>query len=288
MRSIILLTLAFSLATSAFAATERSSLKSAYDKGQIKIAATTTGKSYKSRALKLQITNTTRDALSLTIDPALIFKPDEDQYQQLVLPAEEMLALAPGGHAEMEVQTFCGKKEASAPGDKLTYKLWKQGDSTLIKVSQYIRKNKLYDALGQQAIWAITDHSDLDAIIDPERPKQSTELLALLVKLTGRPTPEYFRLYKLDTTAGQPVFQKRVLKIVANMDWKLETPRNLTLGIYNRTGDLVQGVFEEKPMPKGGYRMQVQFEAEGAPPGPYYMRLKDGDALMKVIKVVVD
>jgi hypothetical protein len=269
-------------------AAERTTLKAAIERGQVKIVATTTGKSYKDKALKLQLTNTTRDALNITVDPALIFKPEEEGYQHLVLPAEEMLALAPGGHGEIEVRTFCGKASAMGPGSKLTYKFWKQGDSSLIKVTKYIKKNNLYDELGQHAVWAITDNHDLDGIIDPARPKESAELLALLVKVTGRPTPPYFRLYKLDTVAGQPVFQKRVLKIVANVEWKLAEAKKLTMGIYNQTGDLVQGVFEEKPMAKGSYKMQVQFEAEGAPKGAYYMRLKEGDILMKEVKVVVD
>jgi hypothetical protein len=263
-------------------------LKAAMEKGQVKVVATTTGKSYHSKALKLQLSNTTKERLQLSIDPALIFTPLEPGYQDLVLPAEEMIALAPGATAEIEVQTFCGKLHASAPGGKLTYKLWKQGDSTMIKVTQYIRKHNLYDGLGQNAIWALTDGHDLDGIIDPERPKISAELLALMTKLTGRPTPEYFKLYKLDTVAGQPVFQKRVLKIIASIEWKLEAPKSLTLGIYNQEGSLVQGVFEDKPMAKGGYKMQVQFEAEGAPPGNYFMRLRDGNTLMKEIKVTVD
>jgi hypothetical protein len=263
-------------------------LKAAIEKGMVKVAATTTGMVYHGKALKLQVSNTTRERLQITVDPALIFRPEDKAYQDLVLPAEEMLAIAPGSMVEIDVQTFCGKLHASAPGAKLSYKFWKQGDSNLIKVTQYIRKNQLFDYLGQQAVWVITDGNDLEGIIDPAKPKQSADLLALLVKLTGRQAPEYFRYYKLDTVAGQPVFKKRVLKIITNIDWKLEEASPVTLGIYNATGDLVQGVLDEKQMAKGGYRMQVQFEAENAPPGAYYMRLKRDDKLMKEIKVTVE
>ena len=263
-------------------------LKTAMERGQVKVVAITTGRNYHSKALRLRISNTTKERLQLSIEPALIFAPVQPEFQDLVLPAEEMIALAPGATAEIEVQTFCGKLHASAPGGNLIYKLWKQGDSTMIKVTQYIRKHSLYDGLGQSAIWALTDGNDLDGIIDPERPKISAELLALMTKLTGRPTPDYFKLYKLDTVAGQPVFHKRVLKIIANIEWKLEAPKSLTLCIYNQEGSLVQGVFEDKAMAKGSYKMQVQFEADGAPPGNYFMRLKDGNMLMKEIKVTVD
>jgi hypothetical protein len=263
------------------------SFKAAMDKGLIKVNAMSTGKVYHGKALKLQVSNTTQTRLQLAIDAALIFKPAETQYQDLVLPAEEAIALAPGGTVEVEVQTFCGKMHGSAPGAKLVYKFWKQGDSNLIKVAQYIRKNDLYDYLGQQGIWAITDNTDLENIVDPSRPKQSAELLALLVKLTGRPTPEHFKLYRLDTVAGQPVFTKRVLKIYTNLEWKLAEPATISMGIYNRVGDLVQGILDNEPMKKGGYKMMVQFLAEGAPPGNYYLRLFNGDKIIqeKTIKV---
>ncbi len=269
-------------------ATITTGLKTALQNGQIKVAAVSSGQNYHSKALRLQISNATREAIRLKIDPALIFRPDDTSYQNLVLPAEEMLALAPGGKAEIEVQTFCGKLHASAPGKALSYRLWKQGDSTMIKVTQYIRRHALYDDLGQQAIWALTDHHNLDGIIDPARPKESAELLALMKKETGWETPEYFKMYKLNTVAGQPVFQKRILKIVANMEWKLDAPASVSLGIYNQTGGLVQGVLEEKIMARGGYKMLVQFEAEGAPPGRYFVRLIEGDKLKKEIEVKVD
>lgn len=276
--AIILLLSAFAFRAGAAMA---SGLKEAMQNGTVRVTATTTANSYNGKALRLEINNTSRNRLQVTIDPALIFRPEEEGYQHLVLPAEEMLAIAPGATAAIEVQTFCGKMHAMSPGAGLSYKFLKQGDSSLIKVTQYIRKNRLYDYLGQQAIWAITDKTDLEGVIDPNRSKQSAELLALLVNLTGRPVPPYFKMYKLDTTAGQPVFRKRVLKIVSNMEWKLQEPASISLGIYNAAGDLVQGVLDEKPMAKGGYRMQVQFEAEGAPPGKYYLRLKDKDKLLQ-------
>lgn len=287
MRCVLLIALLCALTNQSKAITT-SGLKTAMEKGQVTVAAITTGKSYHGRALRLQINNTTRQPVQLKVDPALIFKPEQPGYQDLVLPAEEMIALAPGGSTEIEVQTFCGKMHALAPANKLSYKLWKQGDSTMIKVTQYIRRNNLYDDLGQAAIWALTDRHNLDGIIDTDRPKISAELLALLTKLTNWPRPEYFKLYRLDTTAGQPVFQKRMLKIIADMQWKLNEPKAITLGVYDQAGALVQGVLDGKTMAKGGYKMQVQFEAEGAPPGNYFMRLKDGNSLMKEIKVTVD
>jgi hypothetical protein len=287
MRSLSLIVIMVALAATGKASIS-TGLKAALEKGIIKVSAITTGRVYHGKALRLQLSNTTHEQLQVTIDPALIFRPDDKAFQDLVLPAEEMLTIGSGATALIDVQTFCGKLHAAAPGANLSYKFWKQGDSNLIRVARHIRKNNLYDYLGQQAIWVITDGNDLSGIIDPGRPKQSADLLALLAQLTHKPVPEYFRLYKLDTVAGQPVFRKRVLKIITDIDWKLERPAAINLGIYNATGDLVQGVLDEQRMQRGSYKMQVQFEAENAPAGSYFMRLRRDDVLIKEVKVVLD
>jgi hypothetical protein len=262
--------------------------KAAMQRGLVTVSASATGQVYYGKALRVHVVNTTKDRLQLSIDPALIFKPEDDSYQYLVLPAEETLTLAPGGNTDLDVQTFCGKLHARGPRAGLSYTFYKQGDSTLIKVTQHIRRNRLYDHLGQEAIWAITDNTDLEGIIDPERPKQSADLLALLVKLTGRPVPPYFRLYKLETEAGQPVFRKRVLKVIANLEWKLAAPANITLGVYNSAGTLIQSILDKEKMVKGGYKMMVQFEAENAPPGNYYLRLFNGSQLLQEKTITLD
>jgi hypothetical protein len=288
MRRIAFLLLFIITPLAGHAAVQRTGLRAAMDKGLVRVSAISTGAIYNGKALKLHLVNTSHDALQVTVDPALIFRPFDSACQDLVLPGSEMLALAPGASGELTVQTFCGKASAAAPRGGVSYRFKAQGDSIMIHVLQFIKKQQLFDGLGQSAVWALTDHHNLEGIVDPARPKVSADLLALMVKLTGWPAPEYFKVYKLNTEAGQPVFQKRVLKIVAKFDWALPESRKLTMGIFNEQGKEVQSVFKDQQMAEGGYKMQVEFEAEGAPAGKYYMRLKDGERVMKEVRVVVD
>jgi len=267
---------------------QRTGLKAALEKGMVKLSAVSTGAVYSGKALRMQLTNNTRDALQITVEPALIFRPSDTSYQDLVLPGTEMIALAPGGSGELTVQTFCGKANASAPSAKLDYAFKKQGDSVMIKVLRYISKHQLFDNLGQHAVWVLTDNHSLEGLMDPARPKVSSDLLALMVQLTGRRVPLYFKQFRLNTAAGQPVFDNKLLKIISKLEWKLDSPKALTMGIYNERGDLVQHIFKEKELTPGLFKMQVEFEAENAPAGKYFLRLKDGETVMKELMVEVD
>jgi len=270
------------------AAFERSTLKTALENGWISIAATGSGKAFNQAGLHLNIKNKTKKALQLTIDPALVFQPIDTAFQDLILPGETFVLLASSGESELDIQSFCGKSNARAPGRALVFHFAHQGDSTMIKVAQFINKYGLYNGTGQSAIWALTNYHNLSGIYDPANPTISNKLVALMAQLTGWPVPDYFKLYKTNTVAGEPVMEARILKIYSVFEWKLAVAKKLTLGIYNSSNKLIQPVMENKEFIKGGYKLTVEFEAENIAPGKYYIRLKNGNLVMKEQMVQLD
>lgn len=276
------------LPATVFAGVQKHTLTAALRAGLVEMRAGSNGNSYYQKAMQLELHNTTRDVLHLTVDPALIFTPQDTAYQDLVLPGSELLVVQPGKTLSSAVQSFCGKAHAFAPGASLPYNFTKQGDSQMIRVAQYIRKRKLHDALGQAAIWALTDHRNLDGIYDPGQPKESADLLAFMVKTTGWETPDYFKVYRLSTEVGMPVFQKRKLEIISNFELRLEQPKMLSMGVYNSAGKEVQVAFKGQQMRPGTYKLTVRFEAEGAAPGAYFLRVTEGAAVLREQQVVVE
>ena len=276
------------LSCSAHAVT-RSGLKDALAKKLVSISAEASGESYHQKGLRLKVKNNTATTMQLTVDPALIFRPSDTGYQDLVLPGETMIALAAHGETTVDLQSFCGKSYARAPSRALTFDFARQGDSAMIRVTQFLNKYRLYNSAGQQAIWVLTNDHDLSGIYDPQQPQVSNKLLALLVQLTGKPVPDYFRLYKLNNSSGEPAFEKRVLNIYSVFEWQLHSPDKLTMGIYDAHGLLIQSVLDQKDFPKkGSYKMAVQFEAENVAPGKYYIRLKNQQGMMREQVVEVD
>lgn len=270
------------------AAIMRMGLKAALSSQSVTLQATGSGQRYYGKGLHLQLKNRSGQPLKLDIDPGLIFRPDDTSYQDLVLPGEQTIVLAANGEAGIDLQSFCGKSYARAPGAHTSFTFQKQGDSAMIRVLQFINKYQLYNSAGQHAVWVLTNDKDLDGIYDPQQPQVSNKLLALLVQLTGKPIPPYFKLYRLSTVAGEPVLEPRVLKIYSIFEWQLTSTKNLTMGVYDASGELIQPVWDNKPFVKGGYKMTVAFEAENIAPGNYYIRLKDGTELMREQMVRVE
>jgi len=186
------------------AATQRTGLKKALEQGLVSLVAKSHER-YNGKGLSITIHNKTRQALQVTIDPALIFRSMDTAFQHLVIMDHVVVALPAQGDREVPLQTFCAKSYAHAPATALPYAYARQGDSNMIRVLQFIEQYHLFNDAGQQAVWVLTNHHSLDAVYDPEQPAVSAKLVALLSKLTGQPAPDYYRTYKLDTMAGAPV-----------------------------------------------------------------------------------
>ncbi|XZF14494.1 hypothetical protein ACTHGU_22145 [Chitinophagaceae bacterium MMS25-I14] len=265
---------------------ERIGLKSAMEQGMVTLQARAAKNGY--HEIKLQLKNTTTHAMQVVLDPALTFRPADTSYQDLVIAGDRTLVLTGRQTQELTVPSFCAKSYAASPASDISYTFWRQGDSSMLHLMEFVAKEHLYDDLGQNAVWVLTNHHELNGVFDASRPAVSMKLVQLMASLTGLPLPEYFKGYKLQDIPGRPAFVPKVLKMYAIFEWKLDVPKVLTAGIYNEEGKMIQPVMEQYEFPKGGNRITVTFEAEHVKAGNYYIRLTDGALVLKETKVTVD
>ncbi|MEO6831257.1 MAG: hypothetical protein ABI378_03270 [Chitinophagaceae bacterium] len=263
-------------------------LKQALGEGFVNLEAMANGNSFMGRPLKIRIKNRTSEALRIAVEPALIFRPSDTNFQDLITSGNEVFAIAANATTELELGTFCGKAYASAPDNGLDFRYVGQADTTMQKLLRYIERQKLHDFLGQQAVWVLTDFHGLEMVYDPARPNESRALNEFVQKLVGGTKPSYFKIYAIDTTAGQPAFVNRILKIATQMEWKQPRAATLDLSIFNDDGKVIQTVFAKQEMKKGSYKINVEFEGEHAPKGKYYLRLKEGDNVLEEQEFTLD
>ena len=253
----------------------------------LSVAGTATGSSYKGKGLKLTITNKSGSAIRVRVNQGVIFKPEADGPQPLVLAGEEMLRLEPFKEGSVEVQTFCADSRGFAPSANLLYSFSHVGSDTLVKLLQYVKKNAMLDDLGQAAVWVLTNGHTLNNVYDPYRDIASKKLVDYLSALTGLPIPDYYVMNQLNREAGGPVYTPKTLKIFAQFEHVLTAPEKLTLGVYKEDGSMLKPVFENRNFGKGAHRHRVEFEASGVVAGNYYIRLMSGQTVLQEKKVLV-
>ena len=243
---------------------------------------------YKGKTTNLKIANTSKNDLDVKVNLGIFLKPDDNSCQPMLLAGGEQLTVKAGTTREVAVMTFCGNAPKHCPGKDLHYSFSHVGSDTLIKVLEYIRTNSLYDFLGQNAVWVMTNNHSLTDLYDDSRPGSAQALMEYIIKLTGRKRPEYYTVQKDVEAPGQPAYVPKPLKIVAMFELRLDAPKTLTLGVFNDKGEMIQKVFEHKEFFATGHRFEVEFEAADVPPGKYYIRVKEYDQVIqeKMVEVM--
>ncbi len=256
--------------------------------GSVKLAAVNFAGKYIGKTTRLTLTNTTKQIISVTIDAGVILKPVMVKDQPMVLAGGEMVTISAGRSAEVEVQTFCGNLSAHCPTKNGVYSFQNKGSDTLVRVLQFIQTHKLYDGLGQSGVWVVTNNAPIDDVYDSENKPLSASFVEHLCKVTGRPKPEMQRQVRYAEEAGAALGTPKALKIYAEFEVLLESPKTLTLGVFNDKGEMIQKVFEDQQFGRAGHVFGVDFEAADVASGSYYIRLKEGDVVMKEKVVRID
>lgn len=281
MKRLLFIIVFIAAVTPSFAQAVLMNLSEAVKINMVQVSGTATGQSYRSRALRLKIVNKSGSAIQLKVNQGVIFNPAEAGYQPLVCAGDESLTLQPFKDGQLDVQTFCADAPGRAPMQNLAYAYARVGSDTLIKVLQYLKKNFLFDDLGQDAVWVLTNNHTLETVYDGTREMQAEKLIDYLSLLTGKPKPAYFISSTVNQTPGQPAYIPKPLKIHAKFEQVLTEPKKLTLGIFNQSGKMIQEVFNNRPYGKAGHLFTVTFESANVPAGKYYIRLKEGESILQ-------
>lgn len=276
-------------ASAAHAGPLRLNLKTAMDNHLVSVSAEATQQGYRGKGLRLKITNKSGSTLLLTMDQGLIFSPDEKRQQDLMLAGGETnLFVQPFKDVALDVQTFCAEAGDAAPTPGTAYTFSKTGDTQLVQVLQYLKRFYMFDALGQSAVWVITDNRNPATAYNAGRDAQARKLVDFLVGITGRKADAYFTQYAQSTTPGEPVVQPKPLKIVAQFEQLLDAPMKLTLGVFNEQGAMIQKVFQDQMFGRAGHRFKVEFQSVDVAAGNYFIRLKEGEAVLQETAVTVN
>jgi len=263
-------------------------LTEAMKQNLVTVTSLSSGQSYNDNALSLKIENKGKKTLNITIDPALIFVPEDTAYQDLVVAGDIKTTVASSDTKSITLQTYCGKSYAHGPGKDLTYHFSKQADSTMIKMLAFTKRRGMNAEITQKAVWVLTNHHNLHDIYDPSNDIASKELVQFMSRLLGQAVPDYYNYYVLNKTPEEPVIPKKPLRIYALFKWEMPEADKLSLGVYDEKGTLIQKMFEEQPFNKGGFELNAKFESSNEAAGTYFIRLSSSKGVLKETKVVIE
>lgn len=226
------------------------------------------------KCLRLHLSNTTCKTLKIKIDPALVFNPVEDMYQNLALVGGDSVIIEPDKKVDINVQTFCAKAPASCPFRNLRYHFLQQGDSAMILTMKYIREHQLYNNLGQHAVWTFTNDHCINTIYDPKMPDVSQKLLEYVAKVRHLEVPKYYSFYEIQNRPGKRMIKDSTGKEIVEMRWGNEGYRNMYVTVYREDGTVYKRNAGNEHCSADGRSFIVTFDSQKER-GIYYVELRD-------------
>lgn len=254
---------------------------------KVRITATNLDGHYKGKTTALSITNITGNDLKVTVDLGIILRPSDSTDQPMVLAGGEIVLLGPNATKMVEVMTFCGNSPMDCPDSGAAYAFSHKASDTLVHVLKFIKTYSLYNYVGQNAVWVITNGKDINTINNTANPV-AQQLVALLCELTGRKKPDLYVVTQDVETPGEAAYVAKPLQVIGEFTVLLEEPKTLTLGIFNERGEMIQKVFEDQEFRRAGHKFKVEFESADVPAGKYYLRLKEHDNVLQEKMVLVE
>jgi hypothetical protein len=281
MKLIQCFVIASTLSADAVFATTTLSVQEAEKKGLIKLAIRGKG-GYTGKVIEMKIQNMSNSSLCLNLEAGRKLDSKDDTQQDILVTKPENFILAAKQQSTYNVYGMCCQAHNSSPEGKSVYSMGTMGDSSLIKLANFIDKNKYYDNHGaQEAVWTVSDNNSI-ASIQSGKDEDLKKLRQYVSDITGRPIPAYNVIYKQQDERS---VIGRVVKVDGAFTYTLNIDNKVTIAIFDSEGKMVQLLLEQYPHARGEYKLFYTFNTAKLPAGSYYARMSMDGAVIKEDKI---
>jgi len=266
----ILVVLAFCIASYNLKAIDYISLEDASKKGLVRLEIKSKG-GHLGDVILMKIKNTCDKILHLKLEAGRRLDSKNNNEQDILVTKPFEMVVSPNQISEEEVFGMCCQAHNSGPSQGSVYYIGTMAnDTNLIRIAEYIDKNKYYtNYAAQEAVWAISDNSSIGSISGGTKAENSS-LQQFVSKLTLRKIPPYSVSYIRERPEDM---QGRVNKVEGVFDYSVKENGHVTIAIYNFSGELVQLLFADISHKKGDYKLYYTFRVGDLPQGQYYARM---------------
>lgn len=192
--------------------------------------------------LQMELANNTGETLKIEMEEGYMMEPEESGYQALLMTQPLIITLQPKSKIKQFIYAMCTQLSMSSPNKKVKYKIGKKAPDVLLKMAQYIAKNKLQNLAAQQAVWSISDNSPILAIHD-ENNNVTNDLQKFVANLKGVDL-EKLRKENDGKNLAQIMYSYNRDKSDRNIVFKNDSACMVSVGYFGENGELLKSFID--------------------------------------------
>lgn len=224
--------------------------------------------------LAIRLVNAARTKLEVKIPAGFVFVATDSSYQNIVITESVVATLQPGQTKQINLRGMCMERSDHAPSGTCHYNPDKMAPEKIVKLAQFIEKNKFWSPAGQQAMWTLINDEPLYAVSSLDT-TQAAILQKYLSEITGKKIEEipedqsYLYDYQVKphkvTVGGEVEF---------NMKHKIM----VVWALYSEDGILLREMYNG---PVEGHQiLTFEYDAEVYSDPVYYLKLVADDKVL--------
>lgn len=209
-------------------------------------------------ALSISITSMSTVPLELIAESGQRFQSLDSSYQNLMILDTRVISMNPKENKSIVLNGFCINRHRGSPSGN-GYRIGKLANGILLKVANFLGKNRIYRETAQQAVWAITDNSSIENV-QGNTHYQTRMVRSFLYETTGRPRPP---------RELEPLSYPNI-KLNGNIHWTMPANQKVSLVVLAPDGKILGYLFRDYSFKQGNQTYQFEFMDDALLPEKIY------------------
>ncbi len=224
--------------------------------------------------LAIRLVNAARTKLEVKIPAGFVFVATDSSYQNIVITESVVATLQPGQTKQINLRGMCMERSDHAPSGTCHYNPDKMASDKIVKLAQFIEKNKFWSPAGQQAMWTLINDEPLYAVSSLDT-SQAAILQKYLSEITGKKIEEIpeDQSYLYD-------YQVKPHKVTVGGEVEFDMKHKIMVvwALYSEDGILLREMYNG---PVEGHQiLTFEYDAEVYSDPVYYLKLVADDKVL--------
>jgi hypothetical protein len=234
------------------------------------------------KAFTMDIQNISARDWKVQVPNGLVLTANDSDYQNFIITQEEFISLAPGESKKIPLYAMCIEADDLGPDENQYYEVSRLANSDLLKLTQFIQDNKMFQPEAQYAVWCMTDDRPIRGIAGYDTTAQR-QLRNLVAEITGKSLPVPMNDendYLVDYYDGP-----MRLTIGGMFEYKFSKVKSVTIAMFDTDNIVVRELFRDPQVKPGYHKFDYEFDASVYTDDVYFIKLIVDDEVKLNLKL---
>lgn len=217
------------------------------------------------RSLQIIVKNLSDKKHTIRIENGHIFSPEDESEQDMIIAEDKEIFLASNEKITSKLIAYCVQMKDASPSLGTKFSYFKKAKGNLAKITAFISKRKIITGAEQDAIWCLSDNSDLYAI-NGNGAEQQELLRQQVALLTNQELTQKWKK-SASNVSGEGIIKDQLI-------YSTREDAVYTLTIEDEQGEEVICFFRDRPKKaQGKTTLNYTFRYSQIPNGKYLVKM---------------